>query len=96
MLYQSLVAVVKNVNLFNSKCTFNPNGESCQRTVIFTIELTTGQALSSVFMNASIIVGLVYEHMNMETMVVKILDAKATFCWFFPEGEEVEKICSTL
>ena len=45
-----------------------PTGESCQRMVIFTIELTRGQALSPPFMNADIIVGLVY---GLEPVVVK-------------------------
>ena len=70
-------------------------GESCQRTKIFTMELTREQALSPVFMNDNIIVGLVYKHMNMEPMVIQKLDAKATLL-VIPEGEKVEKICSTL
>ena len=69
--------------------------ESCQRTEIFNIELTRGQALSPEFTNANIFVGLVYEHMNMESMVVKKLDAKAILL-VFPNSEEVEKRCSTL
>ena len=39
--------------------------------------------------------GLVYEHMSVEPMVVQKLDAKATLL-VYPKGEEVEKICSTL
>ena len=54
-----------------------------------------GQALSPAFMNADIIAGMVYEHTNVEPMVVQKLDSKATLL-VFPEGEEVEKICSTL
>ena len=69
-----------------------PNRESCQRTVILTIELTRGQALSLPFTNAYIIMGLVYEHMNMESMVVQTLEAKATLL-VLPESEQ---ICSTL
>ena len=37
-----------------------------------------------------IIVGLVYQHMNVEPMVVQKLDTNATLV-VFPEGEEVEK-----
>ena len=74
---------------------FIPNGESCQRAIIFTIELTGGQVLSPVFMNEDIIMGLVYKHTNVETVVVQNLDEKATLL-VFPKGEEVEKICSTL
>ena len=70
-------------------------GESCQRTIIFTIQLTRGQALSPTFMNDDIIVGLVYDHSNMDPMVVQKIDAKTTLL-VFPEGEEVEKICGTL
>ena len=72
-----------------------PTGESCQRTVILNIELTRGQALSPAFTNDDIIVGLVYEHTNVELVVVQKLDAKATLL-IFPEGEEVGKICGTL
>ena len=70
-------------------------GKSCQRTIIFTIELTRGQASSAAFMNDNIIAGLVYEYTNVEPMVVQTLGAKATML-AFPEGEEVDKICSTL
>ena len=41
-------------------------------------------------MNVDIIVGLVYEHINMEPVVVQKLDAKGILL-VFPEGEEVEK-----
>ena len=44
-------------------------GESSPRATIFTTELTQGQALSPVFINADIITGLVYEHMDVEPMV---------------------------
>ena len=69
-----------------------PNGKSYQRTVIFTMELTRGQALSPEFMNASIIAQLVYEH---GAHGGTKRDAKATLL-VFPEGEEVEKMCTTL
>ena len=46
-------------------------------------------------MNTNIIVGLVFEHMNVEPVVAKKLDTKDTLL-VFPEGEEVEKICSIL
>ena len=68
-----------------------PTRESFQRTIIFAIELTRGQA----FMTDDIIAGLVYEHVNIEPMMVQKLDAKATLL-VFPEGEEGENICSTL
>ena len=41
-------------------------------------------------MNVDIIMGLLYEHMNIKPMVVQILDEKATLL-VFPEGEEIEK-----
>ena len=75
--------------------TSMPAGESCQRTLIFIIELRRGQVLSPGFMNANMFAGFVYEHMSMEPIVVHKLDAKATLL-VFPEGEEVEKICNTL
>ena len=70
-------------------------GESCPRTKIFTIEFIRGQALSPVFTNDNIIVGLAYEHTNVEPLVLQKSDANATLL-VFPEGEEVDKICSTL
>ena len=69
--------------------------ESCQRTVIFNIELTRRQALSPAFNNANVIGGLVYKHTNVVPVVAQKLDAKATLL-VLPGGEEVEKICSTL
>ena len=51
--------------------------------------------LSPVFQHADIIVRLAYVHTSMEPVVVQKLDAKATLL-VFPEGEKVEKICSTL
>ena len=59
--------------------------ESCQRTVIFTIELARGQALFPAFMNDDIIVGLVYKYKNVDAVVVQKLDVKATLL-VFPEG----------
>ena len=38
-----------------------PTGESSQKAIIFTLELTRGQVLSPAFMNVSIITGLVYD-----------------------------------
>ena len=40
------------------------------------VELTRGQALSPVFMNADIIAGLAYKHMDVEPVVVQKLDEK--------------------
>ena len=70
-------------------------GESFQKTVIFNIELTRGPALSSAFLNADIVLGWVYKHMNMEPMVVQKLDAKTTLL-VVQKCEEIEKICNTL
>ena len=53
-------------------------GVSCQRTVIITVELRRGQALTPTFIKADVIAGLVYEHMNVECVVVQKLDANAT------------------
>ena len=75
--------------------TLIPTGKSSQRTVIFSTELTRHQMLSSAFTNADIIVGLVSKDTDMEPVMVQKLDAKATLQVFL-EGEEVEKICSTL
>ena len=75
--------------------TLIQTGENCQRTIIFTKELTRGQTFTPVFTNGDIIVGLVYEHMNVDPVVVQKLDAKATLL-VFQEGEEIEKRCSTL
>ena len=75
--------------------TLIPTRESCQRTVIFTTELTRRQTLPPAFMNDDIIAGLVYEHMNVEPMIVQKLHAKAMLL-VFPKSEEVERICNTL
>ena len=45
--------------------------------------------------NADVIAGLVCKHMSVDPMVVQKVDAKATLL-VLPEGEEDEKICSTL
>ena len=45
------------------------------------------------FTNVDIIVGLVYENMNVEPMVVQIFDEKSTLLVFL-EGEEVKQICN--
>ena len=74
--------------------TLIPTGKRCQRT-LFSLLINMGQALSSAFMNANIIVGLLYEQTNVEPMVVQKLDAKAMLLLFL-EGEEVEKMCGTL
>ena len=65
-------------------------GESSPRAIIFTIELTKGQVLSPVFMNVDIIVGLVYEHMNVEPVVVQKHEEKATLL-VFSEAKKLKK-----
>ena len=47
-------------------------GETSQSTIIFTKELLIGQALSLVVMNSDIIAGVVYEHMILGPVVVKM------------------------
>ena len=54
------------------------------------MELTRGQAVSPAFMNANIVVGIAYEHTDVEPVVVQKFDEKATLL-VFPEGEEGEK-----
>ena len=66
--------------------------ENCQRTVIFTIELTSGQVLSPAFTNENIIAGLVSEHGAHGGTKNRC----KCYITGFPEGEEVAKICSTL
>ena len=48
-----------------------PIRQSTQRTIIFTIELLRGQALSLLFINSDIITLLVYEHTTVEPVVVQ-------------------------
>ena len=67
-----------------------PIGESSQRAIIFMIELPRGQAMSSVFMIPDIIIGLVYEHMTVEPMVVQKPDESNTL-FLFIESEDIEK-----
>ena len=70
-------------------------GESSQRSIVFTIELLRGQALSPALMNLDNITGLMYEHMTVELMGVQKLDEKNTLL-VFTKFEDIEKICSTL
>ena len=65
-------------------------GENSQRAIIFTIELTRGQALSPTFTSADIIVGLVYEYTNVEPIVVQQCGERTTLL-VLPEGKEVKK-----
>ena len=73
----------------------NPNWGELPKNSNFYYRINKGQALSLAFMNANIIVGLVYRYTSVEPMMAQTLDAKPTLL-DFPEGEEVEKICSTL
>ena len=70
-------------------------GESCQRAMIFNLELKQGQALSQAFMSLDIIGGLVFEHMSIEPVAVQKLDARATLL-VFPEDVNVERIYTGL
>ena len=72
-----------------------PIRESSKWAVVFMIELPREQTLSPAFMNPDIIAGLVYEHTTIETMVVQRLDERNTLL-IHAEGENIEKLCSTL
>ena len=54
-----------------------------------------GQALSPTFTHSYIITGLVYEHMDIEPVVVQNCDEKNTLLTFM-EGQDIEKTCNTL
>ena len=51
--------------------------------------------LPPAFTNTDIIAGLAYEHTTVEAMVVQKLDERNTLL-VFAEGEDIEKLCSTL
>ena len=68
-----------------------PIGESSQRATVFTIKLPWGQALSPVFTNYDIIIGLVYEHMTIEPVILQKLDEKNSLL-VFTESEDIEKM----
>ena len=63
--------------------------ESSSRAVVFTLELQWGQALSLVFTNPDIIVGLVYKHTTVKPIVVQRLVERKTLL-VFAEGENIE------
>ena len=62
-----------------------PLGESSQKAVVFDVELKKVQVLSKVFINADIIVGLMFEHMNVKPSVVQKLDMKAILLIFLED-----------
>ena len=67
-----------------------PIGESSKKAVVFMLELLSRQPFFSVFMNSDIIVGPMYEHTTVESMVVQRLDERNTLL-VFAEGETIEK-----
>ena len=72
-----------------------PMGDSSQKAVVFDIKLKRGQTLSQMYMNPDIIMGLMFEHMNVKTLLVQKLDRRAILL-IFQENEDVERICATL
>ena len=72
-----------------------PLGESSQKAVVFDVELKKVQVLSKVFMKPDIIVGLMFEHMNVGPLEVQKLYMSATL-FIFQEDEDVERIWITL
>ena len=71
-----------------------PIRESSRRVVVFTLDVPRVQPLSSAFMNPDIVVGLVYEHTAIESMVVQRLDERNTLLVFAEKN--IEKVCRTL
>ena len=59
-----------------------PLGQSCQRAVIFNVELKRGHVLSQVFMSLDIIVELVFEYLSIEPVVIQKLDMRGTLLVF--------------
>ena len=68
---------------------------SCEREVIFNLELKEGDVLSQTFTNSDISIGLVYEHTSVEPVGVHKLDNRATVL-VFPEDIDVKRIYTTL
>ena len=68
---------------------------SCEREVIFNVELKKGDVLSQTFINSDISIGLVYEHTSVEPVVIQKLNMRATLL-VFPEDVDVNRICTTL
>ena len=70
-------------------------GKSCQSAVIFNVELKKGHMLSQAFMSLDIIRGLVFEHMDIEPVVIQKLDV-GTILLVFPEDAYVKRVCTAL
>ena len=72
-----------------------PSGESSRRVVFFMLELLRGQPLSPAFINPDIVVGLAYEHINIELIINQRWDERHILL-VFAEGENIEKLCQKL